>query len=344
MNHNPNNRPLNASLKILQWNCHSIVNKIDISYPLFSNFDILILSETWLNVKNQIHIRDFTILRADSHVNKSGGLLIALRNSIQYSLLKDTPGIDNKFESMGVIIHLNDFDLAIISIYRHPTESLSLLEYSSLFNFCNSYTNSILLGDFNAHHIEWGCTRSCREGTSLLAASLENSFTCINEGLPSFLTRPGQRTSAIDLAFVSPPLLYISEWKVLSDNYLSDHFSIDISLNLIIPKRIFFTHKIKLNKLEKEEFIDKLSSCLTTLNETISNVDLTPINKYDIFIDHLKHQLPVVLRPKLASPKKLVNLPSWISPPSCLTHLTSQGIGSLSLPLGGTKLVRKRLI
>lgn len=132
-----------STLKILQWNCHSVINKIDISFPLLSEFDVLALSETWLTEKNHISIGDFTILRADSQVNKSGGLLIALRKSIQYTLIKDIPNINKKLESMGVTLHLKEFDLSILSIYRHPNDSISLKEYESLFNFCKLFPNSI---------------------------------------------------------------------------------------------------------------------------------------------------------------------------------------------------------
>lgn len=95
MIHSQVNNLNNASFKILQWNCHSIVNKLDISLPLFSEFDVLALSETWLYSRNHISIQDYTILRADSQINKSGGLLIVLRKNIQYTLVKDTPAFVN---------------------------------------------------------------------------------------------------------------------------------------------------------------------------------------------------------------------------------------------------------
>lgn len=49
-------------------------------------------------------------------------------------------------------------------------------------NPCLIFANSfrILLGDFNAHHVEWGSERSCKEGISLLDASLSGSFTDIS--------------------------------------------------------------------------------------------------------------------------------------------------------------------
>ncbi|XP_070153690.1 uncharacterized protein [Polyergus mexicanus] len=65
-------------LRILQWNCHSLMNKIDPSYTLFQEFDVLALSETWLSPDSCLNISNFNVFRTDSLTRNSGGLLLAV--------------------------------------------------------------------------------------------------------------------------------------------------------------------------------------------------------------------------------------------------------------------------
>lgn len=75
------------------------------------------------------------------------------------------------------------------------------------------------------HHQEWGNEYLDREDEVLLAAATEASYICfINNRSPIFLTHPGQRSSTIDLAFVSSSIFRLCEWMVLEDSYHSDHF------------------------------------------------------------------------------------------------------------------------
>jgi len=191
----PGGRPTSTSLAILQWNCRSISNKFDTSSSLFGEYDVLALSETWLTVDSRLDLRNFIIFRKDSTSRFGGGLALVVRPSLTYSYIDDTISFEGRLDSQAISIHFGNYDLTIISIYRYPRGSLSPKEYNALFAFCHSFTNVILLGDFNAHHIEWGSERSDSEGGLLLSAAVEASFTCINSGSPTFLTRPGQSLS-----------------------------------------------------------------------------------------------------------------------------------------------------
>lgn len=58
---------------------------------------------------------------------------MAVRRSIPYSLVNDCIQFADRFECMAMVVHYECFDLAIISVYRHPQGSLSDREYES---FC----------------------------------------------------------------------------------------------------------------------------------------------------------------------------------------------------------------
>jgi len=261
-----------------------------VSLALFDEYDILALSETWLTVDSRFALRNFITFRKDSASHFGGGLALAVRSSLTYSYIDNSISFKGRLDSQAISIHFDNYDLTIISIYRYPRGSLSLEEYSALFAFCLSFANVILLGDFNAHHSEWGNERSDNEGELLLSSAVETSFTCINSGSPTFLTRPGQRTSAIDLTFISSSIIGLCDWAVLEDTFLSDHYPTTTLFNRTPTRRSFFSHKIRHSKLQDELFVKNLFSSLDTLRESLSDPLLNPVQKYSCFTEHLLRQ------------------------------------------------------
>jgi len=134
-----------------------------------------------INCGFSFFLRDFKIFRKDSLSRFGGGLILAVRSSLSYSYIENSISFEGKLDSQAIIIHFENFDLFIVSIYRNLNGSLSLEEYNSLFAFCQSFTNVILVDDFNAHHNEWGNERTDNEGETLLFAATEATFSCIND-------------------------------------------------------------------------------------------------------------------------------------------------------------------
>lgn len=128
---------------------------------------MLALSETWLNPDINVNLFNFSVFRANSAIRNSEGLLMAIRRTVPYSLVNNCFQLAGRLECMAVTVHFESFDLTIVSVYRHPPGPLSGQEYDSLFAFCDSSSHAILLGDFNAHHREWGCDRSDGESRTL---------------------------------------------------------------------------------------------------------------------------------------------------------------------------------
>jgi len=247
----PDNLSASSSLAILQWNCRSIRSKSDVSSALFDKYDILALSETWLTVDSRFVLRNFIIFRKDSASQFGGGLALAVRPTLSYSYIDNSISYEGRLDSQAISVHFENFDLTIISIYRYLRGSLTSEEYGALFAFCLSFTNVILLGDFNAHHREWGCEHSDNEGELLLSSAIEASITYINNGSPTFLTRPGQRISAIDLTFISSSVIGLCDWAVLDDTFLSDHYPTTTLFNRAPTRKSFFSHKIRHSKLRR---------------------------------------------------------------------------------------------
>lgn len=65
-------------------------NKREEIAQVANNFDIIILSETWLLPKFKVYLPIFTIIHKDINKPHSGGLAIAIKNDISF---ENEPGI-----------------------------------------------------------------------------------------------------------------------------------------------------------------------------------------------------------------------------------------------------------
>ncbi|GFS48761.1 putative RNA-directed DNA polymerase from transposon X-element [Trichonephila inaurata madagascariensis] len=87
----------------------------------------------------------------------------------------------------------------------------------------------ILLGDFNAHHLLWGCQDVNSRGKVVEKLLTELDLTLLNDGSNTYFHSPTQSFSAIDLSICSPSLLLDLTWSVLGNPLGSDHFPVVIS-------------------------------------------------------------------------------------------------------------------
>lgn len=115
---NRNNNKNKTDLRVLQWNCHSLSTKEDAPTTLFPSYDIIALSETWLTASSYYSLKDFIIFRKDSLSRHARGLLLAIRNTLSYTIIDNSPQFDERMDSMAVSIHFKNFDLTVVFIYR----------------------------------------------------------------------------------------------------------------------------------------------------------------------------------------------------------------------------------
>lgn len=80
----------NNCIRIAQWNSRSIKTRIpEICYH--SNFDIFLISETWLTMVDQIYVKGFDVVKRDRFGRPGGGVLILVRSSLKYQMLDTQP-------------------------------------------------------------------------------------------------------------------------------------------------------------------------------------------------------------------------------------------------------------
>lgn len=154
---------ISNSLKFFYHNCSGIRGKIKNLYldAKSSNFDVLVLTETWLNdsFKNEeILDNKWTIFRKDRDYNatglsRGGGVLIAVKSPLSAESVF-TPSSSHHVEQNYIKINLDGKHVYIGVIYIPPKVDDSvyntvLTTYLSIMNTLNDEDDIIIFGDFN---------------------------------------------------------------------------------------------------------------------------------------------------------------------------------------------------
>lgn len=292
---------IHNNFSLFQWNCHGILNKRDTFSQIGSQYDIFALSETWLSSDKSFSLKNYNILRKDGPSNRSGSVLLAIKNFIPFTILDFIFSPGGILEAVEVKIPSSLYDILIISIYRHPTRSDPLL-WEDLFNFFPLSSQIIITGDFNAHH--WDCNRSDSAGNSLFNSSQDFSFFSINDGTPTFISFFSRASSVIDLSFVSSNLVPYCSWNPFDDSLGSDHIPSIISVSHPIKSRSFFSHRLHTSKINRKLLFATFSHLFPSLCSRLESENSSPTEKYNTFCNFLRDTV-VSLLPERKADKNI---------------------------------------
>ena len=231
-------------------------------------FDILLLSETFLKSNSNFKLKEFNIIRADRQCNNGGGLAIAVRRGITFSRVTSIFNIENSLESLAISIETSLGELLIVSLCRVPAFNnfLSSDTWTNLFNSIQNlnFSSVFIAGDFNCHNSLWGSLHNCRNGLELCSALDNTNLITLNTGEPTYRTRPDSPPSIIDLAFVSQNLFNISSSGVWNYSLGSDHFPVVLSLGISTPIASYVSHKYNFKRIDWLAFSNNLSDSIQT--------------------------------------------------------------------------------
>ena len=87
----------------------------------------------------------------------------------------------------------------------------------------------ILMGDFNSHHILWGCLNTNDKGRKIEEFITNHDLVMLNNKSSTYLHPATGSYSSIDLTICSPEIFPDVNWKVVDDLHGSDHFPIQVS-------------------------------------------------------------------------------------------------------------------
>ena len=146
--------PLQGNLSMVHYNVQSLANKVDLIEPELTNFDIISLTETWLNdsISNEdLTFNEFQIpFRRDRVGDSHGGVIVYVKRDIPCKRRIDLEIIN--VECIWVEISLHNKTVLIGTFYRPPNASpivLSDIENSIGLASDTGIAEIVVMGDFN---------------------------------------------------------------------------------------------------------------------------------------------------------------------------------------------------
>ena len=209
------------TFNILQWNANGIGNKqTELSIFLEAhNVKVAAIQESKLTAKSRSpNIQNYTLVRHDRRQGPGGGLLFFIHNSVSFTRksLSTTSKNDPHLEELTISIAMDNTELLITNVYIPPASSCNG-RYSPPIDHLLTGTDSLVLGDFNAHHSLWHSGTTDSRGNQLADSVSISSFAVLNTDSPTRL--PGNADpSSPDVSLASASLITSSEWQNTHDH------------------------------------------------------------------------------------------------------------------------------
>ena len=243
-------------MKVLQLNCTSIRNKKHkIEQYLFTNkISICCLSETFLMRKEPFQIKNYNIVRSDRDT-RSGGVAILINKNIKFRDLNILSNF-NSVEACGCEVFTTSGVLTVISLYLPPALNLSVSHLNSIISINHLPSSSLMIcGDFNAHHVCWGCGDTNSRGRKVLEFIEDNDLILLNQRDHTYF---GQSSSALDLTLSSSDISLSSSWSTKRETLGSTHCIVETVVN-VTPSYKSLTPYLIPKDIEKAFLNQKLS-------------------------------------------------------------------------------------
>lgn len=288
--------PHPQSLSIVSWNANSVLNKRQ-EVPVFLQdyqIDILLLQETFLRPCHSWKIPNYSIYRTDRTNGPGGGTAIIIKNSLPHHLPTSLPTLQNT-ETTSIQIPIgNNLFLLLTSAYIPPSQPFSCHDFRLL---TSGPMPSLIAGDLNSKHSNWGCRITNSRGRALLRFATATDIHIHSPPSPTHFGfhRPDILDIAISRHLPHPP--QITVLQDLSSDHLPVLFTVPCS-PLRIPSTPTthinwqaYPSQLQLSPLpslrtptdidrEVQQFTSELSSalnsCTTSRPPTTSSTSLPP--------------------------------------------------------------------
>ena len=271
------------SIKILNINCQSVVNKKDQLHSVIDieNPDIVIGTESWLSPSiydGEIFPPNlnYTVYRRDRQTKTTGGgIFILVRNTLISDL---KPQYNTNCENLWVEVKVRGTKPLLIGAYYKPKE----LDHESMYELKSSldcilqsdkYSNILLSGDFNLPSMNWNdeaTTPGCKN-----QSYYEQFLTIMKDcNLTQVIDRPTRGENILDLIFTTNTTL-VQNSDVIPGIGDHDIASLVVSIKPYInrqqPRKILLYKRADWDGFR--EYMHTYSDEFCSRNHSHSNVD-----------------------------------------------------------------------
>ena len=187
---------------ILQWNANGIGNKqTELSIFLEAhNVKMAAIQEFKLTAKSRSpNIKNYTLVRQGRRQGPEGGLLgFFIHNSVSFTRkpMSTTSKNDPHLKELTISIAMDNTELLITNVYFPPASSCNG-RYSPPIDHLLTGTDSLVLGDFNAHHSLCHSRTTDTRGNQLSDSVSISSFSVLSTDSPTRL--PGNAAPVLQM-------------------------------------------------------------------------------------------------------------------------------------------------
>ena len=176
-------------------------------------------------------IQNYTTVHKDRSHGQEGGLLIFIHRSITFSKQPSSPEslFDPHLEELSIKAELGNTKLIISNVYIPPSSSCSN-GYNSSIEHLQTTPDTLILGDFNAHHPSWYSRSTNTRGRKMADSINGSDYGILNWDSPTTVP-PNAEPSSPDVSLASASLITSCSWQTLS-TLSSDHLSNLIRLQM----------------------------------------------------------------------------------------------------------------
>lgn len=260
-----------------------MIHKIPEIRAAMDDYDILAITETWLNSKVNINFKNYTILRKDDkgqdkrlrNVAK-GGLCFLIKSCINYKERKNVSWTKDKTEILAITLQTTKGELDLILVYRTPSKNLSTNQWNNLWNNVRPGTPTLIMGDLNAKSKIWNYRSTDHAGTQLMKSMDNADMHVVNSETMSRSASGLQSPSNIDLVITDFSMMQRTRCADTGLTMGSDHQIDWRKVNLNLEN---FKSRVT-EKIDKNENLDDIVEDLaSTLNRAMSvAIGQRPVN------------------------------------------------------------------
>ena len=144
---------LGKNFSVVHYNIQSLNNKLELITNELQNFDVIGLTETWLDGRvsdNDISMNGYTLYRRDRRGDNHGGICVYAKSTIYSKRRTDLELLD--LECIWLELHCNHRKMLVGTFYRppnSPSATLTSIETSIGLAFDTTINDILIVGDFN---------------------------------------------------------------------------------------------------------------------------------------------------------------------------------------------------
>ena len=191
-----------------------------------------VIHESKLSSKSKSpRIRNYTTVRKDRPHGHGGGLVVFNHESIPFSKQPSSPEALSvpHLEELTIKANIGNTKFIISNIYIPPASSCSNGYQSSIEHLLTTL-DTLILGEFNAHHPSWYSGSTNTRGKGMDDSINEFDYGTLNWESPTRVP-PNAEPSSPDASLASTSLITSCSWQTLF-TLSSDHLPIVIRLQM----------------------------------------------------------------------------------------------------------------